>query len=193
MAWSYCCPWGRAVAKKGYDILLRALAELPPDINWRFVHIGGGPLLPGLRKTAARLLPDADIVWRGATAQEAVLAAYREADLFVLPCRIDETGDRDGLPNVLMEAQSQQAGLHLDPRLRRARTHRRRTKRPPGPAGGQRCAGPCHSDPDPLPGPAPPTGDGRVSAGCEINFSMEKDIDDLLQRFRPLVDRRSSS
>jgi glycosyltransferase involved in cell wall biosynthesis len=36
-----------------------------------------------------------------------VLGAYRRADLFVLPCRIARSGDRDGLPNVLVEAQSQ--------------------------------------------------------------------------------------
>ena len=36
-----------------------------------------------------------------------VLAALRDADLFVLPSRIAKSGDRDGLPNVLMEAQSQ--------------------------------------------------------------------------------------
>jgi glycosyltransferase involved in cell wall biosynthesis len=36
-----------------------------------------------------------------------VLEAYRKADLFVLPCRISDDGDRDGLPNVLLEAQSQ--------------------------------------------------------------------------------------
>jgi len=31
----------------------------------------------------------------------------RTADLFVLPSRVAESGDRDGLPNVLMEAASQ--------------------------------------------------------------------------------------
>ena len=36
-----------------------------------------------------------------------VLAHYRDSDLFVLPSRIAADGDRDGLPNVLMEAQSQ--------------------------------------------------------------------------------------
>jgi glycosyltransferase involved in cell wall biosynthesis len=36
-----------------------------------------------------------------------VLELYREADLFVLASRIAKGGDRDGLPNVLMEAQSQ--------------------------------------------------------------------------------------
>ena len=35
---------GRLVEKKGYDLLLDALARLPEDLNWRFVHIGGGEL-----------------------------------------------------------------------------------------------------------------------------------------------------
>lgn len=33
---------GRAVDKKGYDLLLKALAGLPASMNWRFEHIGGG-------------------------------------------------------------------------------------------------------------------------------------------------------
>jgi glycosyltransferase involved in cell wall biosynthesis len=37
-----------------------------------------------------------------------VIEAMREGDVFALMSRIDESGDRDGLPNVLMEAQSQQ-------------------------------------------------------------------------------------
>jgi len=36
-----------------------------------------------------------------------VLAGYRQADLFVLASKVARDGDRDGLPNVLMEAQSQ--------------------------------------------------------------------------------------
>jgi glycosyltransferase involved in cell wall biosynthesis len=36
-----------------------------------------------------------------------VRAAYRAADLFVLASRVDGNGDRDGLPNVLLEALSQ--------------------------------------------------------------------------------------
>jgi len=38
--------------------------------------------------------------------QPEVLAAYRDADLFVLAAKIGRDADRDGLPNVLMEAQS---------------------------------------------------------------------------------------
>jgi glycosyltransferase involved in cell wall biosynthesis len=98
---------GRAVAKKGYDDLLEALALLPADLEWRFVHIGGGALAGALRLQAKRLGLSHRIEWRGAMAQPGVLAAYREADLFVLASKVAKDGDRDGLPNVLIEAQSQ--------------------------------------------------------------------------------------
>ncbi len=98
---------GRAVAKKGYDILLDALAKLPRDLHWRLDHIGGGPLLPALKEQAERLGLAGRIAWQGAQAQDAVIAAYRQADLFALASRRDSEGDMDGLPNVLMEAQSQ--------------------------------------------------------------------------------------
>ncbi|MEE8187892.1 MAG: glycosyltransferase [Kiloniellales bacterium] len=98
---------GRAVEKKGYDDLLEALARLPAEIHWRFTHVGGGKL-SGQLKARARDLGLADrIDWLGAQPQERVLAEYRRADLFVLACRVAADGDRDGLPNVLMEAQSQ--------------------------------------------------------------------------------------
>lgn len=98
---------GRAVDKKGYDILLQALADLPPELAWRFEHIGGGELLDRLQAQAHQLGIDSRIQWLGALPQTEVLARYRGADLFVLPSKISDDGDRDGLPNVLMEAQSQ--------------------------------------------------------------------------------------
>jgi len=98
---------GRAVAKKGYGDLIAALALLPPELNWRFVHIGGGALRDTLRRQAAECRIADRIEWRGARPQGEVLTAYRDADVFVLASRVSADGDRDGLPNVLMEAQSQ--------------------------------------------------------------------------------------
>jgi len=98
---------GRAVEKKGYDVLLQALRRLPPDRPWRFEHIGGGQLSSALKAQASALGLSDRITWHGALTQTEVLAAYRRADVFVLASRIDRNGDRDGLPNVLMEAQSQ--------------------------------------------------------------------------------------
>ena len=98
---------GRLVEKKGTDVLLRSLALLPGDLHWRLVHVGGGPLKDRLAALARSLGIGARIEWRGALAQQDVLAAYRAADLFVLASRVARDGDRDGLPNVLAEAQSQ--------------------------------------------------------------------------------------
>ncbi len=98
---------GRAVPKKGYDDLIAALARLPEDLAWRLTHIGGGAGLAGLKQQAEKHGLSGRIDWRGALAQSDVLEALRTADLFVLPSKIAEDGDRDGLPNVLMEAASQ--------------------------------------------------------------------------------------
>ncbi len=98
---------GRAVEKKGIDDLLEALARLPATLNWVLTHIGGGSLLKRLQRHAQKLGIAHRIRWLGAQSQSDVLAAYRAADVFVLPCRKARNGDRDGLPNVLMEAQSQ--------------------------------------------------------------------------------------
>lgn len=98
---------GRAVEKKGYDTLLAALALLPPALHWRLDHIGGGPDLPTLKAQAASLGLTPRVSWHGAQDQTAVLARYRSADAFVLACKIAADGDRDGLPNVLVEASSQ--------------------------------------------------------------------------------------
>src|SRR5258708_39971519 len=77
------------------------------SLGWRFVHIGGGALTSALKKDAERLGLAGRIEWRGACPQPEVLAAYRAGDIFVLASKIAPDGDRDGLPNVLMEAQSQ--------------------------------------------------------------------------------------
>lgn len=98
---------GRAVEKKGLDTLIEALARIPPDLNWELTHIGGGTLLKALRNRAEILGVAHRIVWRGPQPQSVVLESYRSADIFVLPCRRARNGDLDGLPNVLMEAQSQ--------------------------------------------------------------------------------------
>jgi glycosyltransferase involved in cell wall biosynthesis len=102
---------GRTVPKKGFDTLLQALALLPPELAWRLDHIGSGGESEMLQ-AAARTLGIADrIDWLGTLDQPQVLEHYRRADLFVLPCRIAADGDRDGLPNVLVEAASQRLAI----------------------------------------------------------------------------------
>ena len=98
---------GRLVEKKGTDVLLEALARLPRELHWRLVHVGGGPLKDRLEGQARALGIAGRVQWRGARTQVELLAEYRAADLFALASRVASDGDRDGLPNVLAEAQSQ--------------------------------------------------------------------------------------
>lgn len=97
----------RLVEKKGTDVLLRALARMRPELQWRFVHVGGGPMKRSMDRLASRLGITQKVGWRGALTQTELLEEYRTADVFALASRIASDGDRDGLPNVLAEAQSQ--------------------------------------------------------------------------------------
>ena len=98
---------GRAVVKKGFDVLLHALALLPKHLQWRLLHLGGGPEMARLRELSQTLGVDSRITWAGPADHIRIIDDLRESDLFALACRIAKDGDRDGIPNVLMEAQSQ--------------------------------------------------------------------------------------
>ncbi|EIZ84106.1 group 1 glycosyl transferase [Methylobacterium sp. GXF4] len=98
---------GRLVAKKGHDDLIDALAALPPGLHWRLELIGGGELRGALEARIRERGLSERVAFRGALAQPAVIVAMRASDLFVLPTKPAPGGDRDGLPNVLMEAASQ--------------------------------------------------------------------------------------
>ena len=106
---------GRLVEKKGFDRLIDALALLPEGLDWHWTHIGGGALGGEMRNRAEQAGLRDRITWRGACDQPEVIAAMRAADLFVLPSRVARDGDRDGLPNVLMEAASQRLAILSTP------------------------------------------------------------------------------
>jgi glycosyltransferase involved in cell wall biosynthesis len=102
---------GRAVAKKGFDDLLSALAALPDGLHWRLAHVGGGELLPALKRQAAQEGIAGKVLFLGPKAQPDIVTLMRDADLFVLPAKEGKSGDRDGLPNVIMEAASQRLAV----------------------------------------------------------------------------------
>lgn len=98
---------GRLVPKKGYDTLLSALATLEPSLHWQLIHIGGGTGRRLAEKSAQDMQIADRIQFLGSQARDRVFALLADGDLFVLPSRVAPDGDRDGLPNVLMEAASQ--------------------------------------------------------------------------------------
>ena len=96
----------RAVEKKGLRRLLDALATLPRDVAWQLDHYGGGDLLNRLKEQARGLGVDARVIWHGPRPHAEVIAALDSSDLFVLPAVVGNDGDRDGIPNALLEAQA---------------------------------------------------------------------------------------
>ena len=102
----------RLVPKKGIDVLLDALALMKSRDQWsRAEIIGGGPLLDELQRRAAELDIEDRVDFLGRQPSSAVSDAYRRCSMVVLPCRIDDDGDRDGMPTVLIEALARGIGV----------------------------------------------------------------------------------
>lgn len=94
---------GRLVPKKGFDVLLRALVEVP---HATLKLVGDGPEKASLRALADELNITDRVTFAGAQPNHVVREMMGTASVFVLPCRQAADGDRDGIPVVLMEAMA---------------------------------------------------------------------------------------
>jgi len=98
---------GRLVPKKGLGVLLHACRILRDQgIDFLCRIVGDGPERPRLEMFIRlnHLMDRVEIT--GYKASGEVLDAYRGAAVFVLPCVVEEDGNRDGIPNVLAEAMA---------------------------------------------------------------------------------------
>jgi glycosyltransferase involved in cell wall biosynthesis len=96
---------GRLVAKKGHDTLIRAAAILRDrGIDFTLRIAGEGVEWPRLQRLVHELDLADHVVFLGPLSPAEVHAEYLAATVFALACRQLPNGDRDGLPNVLMEA-----------------------------------------------------------------------------------------
>ena len=95
---------GRLVPKKGLDVLLRALGEFIQAPNPELVIAGRGPALTALREEATRLKIADHLRWEGLVGRERLRALMLRAHMLVVPSVVDADGDRDGIPNVILEA-----------------------------------------------------------------------------------------
>jgi len=98
---------GRLVEKKGFGDLLKACRLLKQrGLAFRCVIVGDGPLRPSLERRVTALGLGDVVSLPGACSQEELIEHYRQAMVFALPCKVLENGDRDGIPNVLVEAMA---------------------------------------------------------------------------------------
>jgi glycosyltransferase involved in cell wall biosynthesis len=100
---------GRLVAKKGHDTLIRAAAILRDrGVDFSLRIAGEGAEWARLQRMVNQLELTEHVVFLGPLSHQEVHAEYRSASVFALACRQLANGDRDGLPNVLLEAMARE-------------------------------------------------------------------------------------
>jgi len=99
---------GRLVPKKGFDVLIEACSILHErGLPVEAVIVGEhGEHENDLRLQIQTLGLEKHVRLVGPMDQPGLFREYQKAGVFCLPCRVLENGDRDGLPNVIMEAMA---------------------------------------------------------------------------------------
>jgi glycosyltransferase involved in cell wall biosynthesis len=107
----YLFALGRIVPQKGFDVLLKAFAEIAhapegsgegkrlPGLDVDLIIAGDGPELPGLKSLAGELGVGERVVFPGRADRPQTVSYFLGSAAFVLPSRADE-----GLPVVCAEA-----------------------------------------------------------------------------------------
>ncbi len=98
---------GRLVPKKGYPVLIAALEALGAagaDFTCRIVGDGAERGEIETRLSAAGL--DGRVTLVGTRTQQEIVEEYRRADVFVQASVVTDDGDRDGIPNAVLEAMA---------------------------------------------------------------------------------------
>lgn len=96
---------GRLVKTKGFDFLLHACRILKDrGVDFHLTLAGSGPEGLRLRYLAWKLGLTSQISFPGFISYDRVGEQFSAADVFIMPCIVQASGNRDGLPNVIMEA-----------------------------------------------------------------------------------------
>jgi len=98
---------GQMRDKKGYPYLVEACRLLADrGVEFRCVIVGGGDGLSAVQHQVDEAGLNSYLTLTGALFEPEVRDHLRRADLFVLPCIVADDGDRDGIPNALIEAMA---------------------------------------------------------------------------------------
>lgn len=96
---------GRFVRKKGFDILVEALALLRDrGLAVKTVMVGDGAEFEAVQARAKELKLGRLVRFPGALTHPEVMKIMRKASMVALPCIVDTDGNQDALPTVLLEA-----------------------------------------------------------------------------------------
>lgn len=99
---------GRLVEKKGHDTLIQAAGLLRDrDVGFALRIAGEGVQWPRLQRLVHELSLAGHVIFLGPLSPRELHAEYGSASVFALACRQLANGDRDGLPNVVLEAMVQ--------------------------------------------------------------------------------------
>jgi len=98
---------GRFCRTKGFDMLLRACRLLDREgFPFQLTLVGAGFQGAYLRFLRRQLGLTGRVYMPGFVSHDRITELYASSDVFVMPSVIHTTGDRDGIPNVIMEALS---------------------------------------------------------------------------------------
>jgi glycosyltransferase involved in cell wall biosynthesis len=99
---------GRLVPKKGFDVLVEACGILRRQgVAVEALIVGeSGEHEAEIRRRIIELDLGAHVRLAGPMEQTRLYEEYQRAGAFCLPCRVLDNGDRDGIPNVLVEAMA---------------------------------------------------------------------------------------
>jgi len=107
---------GRLEEKKGHEYLIDACKLLSTrGYKFQCSIVGRGRLLESLQARINELGLHECVKLLGAMNQTEVQNLYHHSDIFVLACVIAKSGDRDGMPNVLLEAMAMQLPIITTP------------------------------------------------------------------------------
>ncbi|MFH0785249.1 MAG: glycosyltransferase family 4 protein [Pseudomonadota bacterium] len=96
---------GRFDRIKGFDVLLRACGILKKTgFDFHLTLAGDGPRRLQLKYWTYRLGLKNHISYPGFIAHDRISAFFRSSDIFIMPSVVHKSGDRDGMPTVIMEA-----------------------------------------------------------------------------------------
>ena len=97
---------GRLVRKKGFEYLIDALARLPRGMDFQAAIAGAGDLESELRQQVDAARIDYRVRFLGNLSQDDVAGWLATADMVAIPSVRDESGNVDGLPNIVLETMA---------------------------------------------------------------------------------------